>query len=508
MSITIGSEGHGKWGGKVINYILKKINYIDIQYTNSADCDVIISSHFVNGEQQWNTQKKRYIYWSGESGIPEKNKNEQISLYVLSSFQNIINFLYIPFCLYSSYLYKDRKYENTDRKYVIAYCNSHKVPEREEMFNLFVEKVGIELCHSHGKCYGNYPETNKQIKGSWDNITLIDTYKDYKFVIAMENCRKDGYVTEKILNAFYSGAIPIYWGSSNINDLFNPNAFINVNNFNSFDECVHYAINMSQEKITEMTNEKIYNETNDIINLMNPNYHNNVTLERYKYVFKNYLLNDLNLKTIHMCYSDIEKIPQYVYDKWHSLNPEYKIKLYGNTECYEFLKKYFSIELAEYFNSIPDGPIKADLWRPCILYIMGGVYADIDVEPLVPLKDIITDNIDFLTCISSNKHEMNPILIYSHPKNKILYLIINKLYNKRHKPYDYWGYSICKTIYNVINNIYKTNHTDNIKNEGIYIINNEKYKLIKEVSWSYSVYNNIRLFNNHYSSYYDHKFHT
>tara|TARA_B110000971_G_C20024472_1_gene508066 strand:+ start:899 stop:2422 length:1524 start_codon:yes stop_codon:yes gene_type:complete len=507
MSIIIGSEGHGAWGGKVINYILKKINYIDIQYKNSKDCDVIISSHFFDGEKQWNTQKKRYIYWTGESVVPDKNKNELQSIRLFSFFSNLKNCLYVPFCLNSPHLYKNRKYENKNRKYVLAYCNSNKVEEREEIFNLFVKKAGIKLCNSYGKCHGIYPETNKHIGGGWGDMKLIDTYKDHKFVIAMENCRKDGYVTEKILNAFYSGAIPIYWGSSNINDLFNPKAFINVNSFKSFNDCVHYAINMSQQKITRMTNEKIYNETNDIINLLNPTYHNNATLERYKNVFKQFLDNS-NLKTIHMCYSDISKIPQYVYEKWHKLNPEYKIKFYGNKECYDFLRKYFSIELAKHFNSIPDGPIKADLWRPCILYIMGGVYADIDVEPLVPLRDYITDDIDFLTCISYNKQEMNPILIYSHPKNNLLYLIINKLYNKRHKPYKYLTYSICPTMYNVLNNIYKTNHTDDIKNEGLYILNNEKYKLIKEVGGEYAVYNNKRLFNNHLRSYYDHQFQT
>lgn len=37
------------------------------------------------------------------------------------------------------------------------------------------------------------------------------------------------YVTEKIVNAFLAGAIPIYWGSPFVLKMFNPRAFIFVN---------------------------------------------------------------------------------------------------------------------------------------------------------------------------------------------------------------------------------------------------------------------------------------
>ena len=97
---------------------------------------------------------------------------------------------------------------------------------------------------------------------------------------------------------------------------------------------------------------------------------------------------------------------------------------------------------------------------------MGGVYVDIDIEPLVPLRDIIYDDIYFLTCLSHGKNRMNPIIIYSRPKNKLLYLIINKLYNKRQKQYNYLEYSICIIMYNVLNNIYKTNHTDDNRDKN------------------------------------------
>ena len=38
-----------------------------------------------------------------------------------------------------------------------------------------------------------------------------------------------GYVTEKIVNAFLAGSIPIYWGSRAVLEIFNPESFIYAN---------------------------------------------------------------------------------------------------------------------------------------------------------------------------------------------------------------------------------------------------------------------------------------
>ena len=47
--------------------------------------------------------------------------------------------------------------------------------------------------------------------------TAVEKYKPYKFVIAGENTEGlSGYITEKIINAMLSGAIPIYIGAPDI----------------------------------------------------------------------------------------------------------------------------------------------------------------------------------------------------------------------------------------------------------------------------------------------------
>lgn len=153
----------------------------------------------------------------------------------------------------------------------MAYCSSHKVNEREDFFAKCVDTIGPQLCHSFGQCDGNRPESKKPtISGKWYSDSVIQTYKDYKFVIAFENGVVDGYVTEKILNAFYSGAIPVYHGSKNINELFNPKAFINVSDFKTYDDCIDYMLNMKDEELEKMATANIYQDT-DIIQLLNDN---------------------------------------------------------------------------------------------------------------------------------------------------------------------------------------------------------------------------------------------
>lgn len=56
----------------------------------------------------------------------------------------------------------------------------------------------------------------------------------YKFVLAVENSSSPGYVTEKFAQAAQSNAVPIYWGDPTIGDQFNPRAFVNCHEFNSF----------------------------------------------------------------------------------------------------------------------------------------------------------------------------------------------------------------------------------------------------------------------------------
>ena len=73
--------------------------------------------------------------------------------------------------------------------------------------------------------------------GRWRNnvggpiASKLDFDRSHKFSIVCENTAHSGYTTEKLVEAFAAGCIPIYWGDPDVAKVFNPKAMINVSDF-------------------------------------------------------------------------------------------------------------------------------------------------------------------------------------------------------------------------------------------------------------------------------------
>jgi hypothetical protein len=61
------------------------------------------------------------------------------------------------------------------------------------------------------------------------HVSKIESCKDYAFSIAIENCKEGYYFTEKIVDCFLSGVIPIYWGTDYIGNFFKKEGFLTFN---------------------------------------------------------------------------------------------------------------------------------------------------------------------------------------------------------------------------------------------------------------------------------------
>ena len=68
----------------------------------------------------------------------------------------------------------------------------------------------------------------------------IEFLSKYKFSIAMENSKGDGYISEKIVDSFLAGTIPIYYGDFIIDEYINPKTYILIKGEKDVEEKIEY----------------------------------------------------------------------------------------------------------------------------------------------------------------------------------------------------------------------------------------------------------------------------
>ena len=99
-----------------------------------------------------------------------------------------------------------------------------------------------------------------------NNGTKQEFQKKCKFTLCFESTKNEGFFTEKLTDAFLSGTIPIYYGSSTAKDFFNRKAYIDVSDFPTFEDAINKIIEIdnNDELYLSMLNEPILNNKNDI----------------------------------------------------------------------------------------------------------------------------------------------------------------------------------------------------------------------------------------------------
>jgi len=70
------------------------------------------------------------------------------------------------------------------------------------------------------------------------HVKKIESCKNYAFSVVIENCKEGYYFTEKIIDCFLSGVIPVYWGCEYISQFFNAEGFITFNSAEELYEIV------------------------------------------------------------------------------------------------------------------------------------------------------------------------------------------------------------------------------------------------------------------------------
>jgi len=130
-----------------------------------------------------------------------------------------------------------RRWNQEARKFCnFVYSNDTAHPFRDEFFRLLSQYQKVDSGGRHLNNLG-YSVRDKRL-----------FQKDYKFSIAFENSSTPGYSTEKIVDAYVAGTVPIYWGDPEIGEDFNVSSFVNAHDFGSLSDLVERVIELDRDE--------------------------------------------------------------------------------------------------------------------------------------------------------------------------------------------------------------------------------------------------------------------
>ncbi len=202
--------------------ILKK-HFEVIVCHNIEEADYLIYSVFIDRNVYLNFEGIR-IFYTGENVVPDFNCCDYGIGFSYIDFED----RYFRFPLYANY-YKDshlfiteRREERDETLLNRKFCacvisNANNINPTRRI--IFEELSNYKNIDSGGRWKNNIGQS----EGVKDKQAFL---KEYKFSLAIENTSSRGYCTEKLVQAYAAGTIPIYWGDETVDEQFNTKAFI------------------------------------------------------------------------------------------------------------------------------------------------------------------------------------------------------------------------------------------------------------------------------------------
>ena len=228
------------WASKLSQTIFKVDDvHILTESSKTVSSDILVNTYnyYKNHKNCQNLGfNGKKIVFDGEGANNKVMQNKQNAYYVGRSTKQPL-FLGQVSCIYGAMsmfhganrspliFLKPRK--NTGKNFLL-YAQSNCIQYRQNAFDMIVDLAranGLQDPHALGACAGKHTELKiKHGTRQWHHNP--HTMHNYRFTLAMENRVNAGYITEKIINAFLGGTIPIYYGTLDVLLIFNPKSFI------------------------------------------------------------------------------------------------------------------------------------------------------------------------------------------------------------------------------------------------------------------------------------------
>jgi mannosyltransferase OCH1-like enzyme len=147
--------------------------------------------------------------------------------------------------------------------------------------------------------------------------------------------------------------------------------------------------------------------------------------------FPNKRLNEYNIQVPPNIFQtwETKNLPPLMFNtvkKIRQINPRFNYYLFDDNDCREFIKNNFDNDVLNAYDLLVPGAYKADLWRYCILYKLGGIYLDIKYVPINGFRFINLLEKEHFVLDWGNYGVYNALMVCK-PGNEILLTAINKI---------------------------------------------------------------------------------
>lgn len=199
------------------------------------------------------------LFFTGENVVPDLSRCD----YAISFSRDIADqrHLRVPLWVPRMYEIGKKPSDLLSRNFVRQceqpkFCNyvfSNPVPEREQLFRLISTRKRVD---APGCSMNNAAPLGPSFADKYSFM------QEYRFSIAAENTRAVGYSTEKIMEAFLAGGIPVYAGDPTVSVEFNPAAFLEVDACGGYGKLADAVIRLDAdvEERRRMAGESVYTD--------------------------------------------------------------------------------------------------------------------------------------------------------------------------------------------------------------------------------------------------------
>ncbi|GAA9544142.1 glycosyltransferase family 10 [Helicobacter pylori] len=304
-------NGPKEFKANILYFILKQRYKIILHSNPNEPSDLVFGNPLGQARKILSYQNTKRVFYTGENEAPNFNLFD----YAIGFDELDFNDRYLRMPLYYAYLhYKAEIVNDTTSPYKLKALYtlkkpSHKFKENHPNLCALIHNESDPLKRGFASFVAN--NANAPIRNAfYEALNAIEPvagggsvkntlgYKvknkneflsQYKFNLCFENSQGYGYVTEKILDAYFSHTIPIYWGSPSVAKDFNPKSFVNVHDFKNFDEAIDYIryLHAHQNAYLDMLYENPLNTIDG-----KAGFYQDLSFEKILDFFKNILEND------------------------------------------------------------------------------------------------------------------------------------------------------------------------------------------------------------------------